>query len=91
MHELYATRPELRFQSSRADTVGWPGRVPLLVARPATRQSDLSRQQSGSESVFVWGAFSAKGTSELTCVDVKLNVDTSIDTLGNYLFCRLYT
>ena len=46
----------------------------------------FSRRQSGGVTVFVWGAFSAKRTSELAFLEGKQNAEKYIDTLGNYFF-----
>lgn len=36
--------------------------------------------------MFVWGAFSVKGKSELAFLEGKQNAEKYIDTLGDYLF-----
>ncbi|OWZ20081.1 Transposase, partial [Phytophthora megakarya] len=45
-----------------------------------------SNRQSGGGSVFVWGAFSSKGKSDLAFLQGKQNAEKYIDTLGDYLF-----
>lgn len=45
-----------------------------------------SKRQSGGGSVFMWGAFSAKGKSELAFLEGKQNAEKYTVTLGEYLF-----
>lgn len=50
-----------------------------------TEREIFSNSQSAG-SVFVWGAFSAKGKAELAFLDGTQNAEKYIDTLGDYLF-----